>query len=56
MHHLRNESTPEAREIWRKVDEVASKVPEWLRKQVDEVVAQRLAELAQRPSPAEPGT
>ena len=38
IFYLRKEDTPEAREIWRAVDNAASKAPDWLREKIEKVL------------------
>jgi hypothetical protein len=35
---LRNESTPEAREIWRAVENAAAKAPDWVKERIEKSV------------------
>ncbi len=47
MATLRNENTPEGKEMWRKVDEAANRAPQWIKDRVNPSDAQRPALLTQ---------
>ena len=38
MTTLRNEDTPEGKEMWRKVDEAASRAPQWMKDRISALV------------------